>query len=107
MILGGNPAFDAPREIEFGRALAKVEFTLALVNAANETSVATKWLVPRSHFLESWGDARAFDGTASIVQPLIAPLHDSLSEIELLAMPVRRRANRLRRRSQDLESNTR
>ncbi|MEO8495585.1 MAG: TAT-variant-translocated molybdopterin oxidoreductase [Planctomycetota bacterium] len=86
VILGGNPIFDAPREMEFGRALAKVEFTLAHVNATNETSAAAKWLVPRSHFLESWADARAFDGTASIVQPLIAPLHDSLSEIELLSI---------------------
>lgn len=85
LIFGGNPVFDAPRELNFRRALSKVEFALTLTNAPNETSRITNWLVPRSHFLESWGDARAFGGTASIVQPLIAPLYDSLSEIELLA----------------------
>jgi Fe-S-cluster-containing dehydrogenase component len=62
-----------------------VPFSLTLANATNETTTATHWFVPCSHFLESWGDARAFDGTASIVQPLIAPLHQSLSAIELLA----------------------
>jgi len=66
--------------------MSNVRFTLAHANAANETSEVAHWFVPRSHFLESWGDARAFDGTATIVQPLIAPLHESLSEIELLAI---------------------
>ncbi len=85
LICGGNPVFDAPRGIDFGLSLANVDFTLVLANAANETSEKSDWVVPRSHFLESWADARAYDGTASIVQPLIAPLHDSLSDIELLA----------------------
>jgi molybdopterin-containing oxidoreductase family iron-sulfur binding subunit len=85
-VLGGNPVFDAPRELEFGRAIANVEFTLTVASAANETTEACQWLVPRSHFLESWSDARTFDGTASIVQPLIGSLHESLSEIELLAI---------------------
>ncbi|MEO8270281.1 MAG: 4Fe-4S dicluster domain-containing protein, partial [Aureliella sp.] len=85
LILGGNPVFDAPADVGFAAALEKVRFSLTLTNAANETSQKTQWLVPRAHFLESWGDARAHDGTVSIVQPLIAPLHDGITEIELLA----------------------
>lgn len=85
LVLGGNPVFEAPADINFGAALEKVPFSLMLASAANETSQKTQWLVPRTHFLESWGDARAHDGTVSIVQPLIAPLHESISDIELLA----------------------
>ncbi len=59
--------------------------TLALADYEDETAVLCDWCIPRSHFLESWGDARAFDGTASIVQPTIRPLHSSYSDIELLA----------------------
>ena len=51
----------------------------------DETAEYCKWHVPESHFLESWGDARAFDGTTSIVQPLIAPLYSSRSAYEFLA----------------------
>ncbi len=86
LILGGNPVFDAPSDIDFAAALAKVPFSLMLTNAANETSQETRWHVPCAHFLESWGDARAHDGSVSIVQPLIAPLHESISAIELLAI---------------------
>src|SRR5690606_11350891 len=53
--------------------------------SANETSAVCQWQIPESHFLESWSDTRAFDGTASIIQPLIQPLHDSLTGSELLA----------------------
>lgn len=86
LMLGGNPAFDAPADIDFGEALAKVPYSVSLTHSANETSQKSTFLVPRSHFLESWGDARAHDGTASIIQPLVAPLHESISEIEFLAV---------------------
>jgi molybdopterin-containing oxidoreductase family iron-sulfur binding subunit len=86
LILGNNPAFDAPTDIEFRTALSQIEFSLTWAASANETSAATQWLVPRSHFLEGWGDARAFDGTASIIQPLISPLYESFTDIELLAV---------------------
>ena len=85
LILGGNPAFDAPADFRFGERLSKVPFKIHLSMHANETSELCHWLVPESHFLESWSDARAFDGTASIVQPLIDPLYDSRSAHELLA----------------------
>ena len=85
LILGGNPVYDAPGDIDFAHALKSVGLSLAVTNAPSETSALCSWLIPRSHFLEAWGDARALDGTASIVQPLIVPLHESLSDIEVLA----------------------
>lgn len=84
LILGCNPVFDAPADVDFGSVISKAEFSLTLANSANDTSSLTDWLVPKCHFLESWSDARAHDGTASIVQPLISPLHESMSDIELL-----------------------
>ena len=56
------------------------------VFAINQTSQVCTWHVPRAHYLESWGDARAWDGTWSIVQPLIEPLMGGCSAIELLAL---------------------
>ncbi|GAA4468049.1 hypothetical protein GCM10023156_58730 [Novipirellula rosea] len=85
-VLGGDPVFDAPAELDFTKALRAVDFKLALAASANETSQACDWLVPHSHFLESWSDARAYNGVASTVQPLISPLYESLSEVELLAL---------------------
>lgn len=86
LILGGNPVFTAPSAISFGEQIEKVPFSLSLVDSPNETSRFTDWEVPRSHFLEAWGDVRGHDGTASIVQPLISPMYESLSEIEILAL---------------------
>ncbi len=84
LVLGGNPAFDAPADIPFAESLPKVPFTLALVPEPNETARLCEWAVPESHFLEAWGDVRSPLGVASIVQPLIRPLYESLSRIELL-----------------------
>ena len=75
VILGGNPVFTAPADIPFARALEKVKLRAHLSPYQDETSALCQWHVPEAHFLESWSDARAFDGTASIVQPLIAPLY--------------------------------
>jgi molybdopterin-containing oxidoreductase family iron-sulfur binding subunit len=85
LILGGNPAYDAPADFRFAERLSKVPLKIHLSMHGNETSELCHWLVPESHFLEAWSDARAFDGTASIVQPLIDPLYDSRSAHELLA----------------------
>jgi len=84
LILGGNPIYNAPADFAFAAAMDKVKASVHLSLHFNETSGKTTWQIPESHFLEDWGDARAFDGTASIVQPLIAPLYDSHSPIELL-----------------------
>ena len=84
LILGGNPVFDAPANIPFENALKRVRFSAHLCAERNETSDRCHWHIPESHFLESWGDVRAFDGTTSIIQPLIMPLYDSKTAHELL-----------------------
>ena len=86
VILGGNPVYDAPADLKFGEALGKVADRIHLGLYENETSRLCTWHLPENHYLESWGDARAFDGTYSIVQPLISPLYASRTAIELLAM---------------------
>ena len=88
VILGGNPVFTAPADLDFKAALAKVPHSIALTHAADETSAHAEWHVPRAHYLESWGDARAVGGTLSVVQPLIAPLFDGKTPIEVLGLMV-------------------
>ncbi len=85
LILGGNPAYTAPADVDFVAALKKVPLSIRLGTHLDETSEHCTWFVPEAHFLESWGDARAFDGTASIVQPLIVPLYNGKSAHEILA----------------------
>src|SRR3989449_54666 len=75
ILLGGNPVYDAPHDFDFAVELKKVRVAIHLSPYVDETSDCCQWHVPAAHFLESWSDARAFDGTASIVQPLIAPLY--------------------------------
>jgi molybdopterin-containing oxidoreductase family iron-sulfur binding subunit len=86
LILGGNPVFDAPADSGFAGGLSKVGFSAHLSEWVDETGLATTWHYPRSHALESWGDAVANDGTAALVQPLIAPLFPSKSDIELVEL---------------------
>ena len=90
VILGGNPVFNAPADLNFGDVLKK--FTLNPKNNAirfglyeDETSIHCDWHLPLSHTLESWGDAAAYDGTISLIQPLIKPLYKSKSQIEYLS----------------------
>jgi len=85
VVLGANPAYAAPADLEVAAALDKVPFRVHHGLAVDETAVRSHWHVPASHPLESWGDLRAADGTVSIVQPLIAPLYHTLSELEVLA----------------------
>ncbi|MBI4467938.1 MAG: TAT-variant-translocated molybdopterin oxidoreductase, partial [Acidobacteria bacterium] len=73
VILGGNPVYDAPADLNFAEHLEKVPFRARLGLYYDETSELCHWHIPEAHYLESWGDARAFDGTVSVVQPLIAP----------------------------------
>jgi len=86
LILGGNPAYDAPADLEFDKAIETVPTSIHLGLFDDETSKLCKWHLPRAHYLESWGDARAWDGTAGIVQPLILPLYGGKSAIEVLAL---------------------
>ena len=88
IVLGGNPCYDAPADLGFTESLVKVPFKAHLSVYANETSRQCDWHMPKAHFLESWGDARAYDGTYSVVQPMIEPLHGGKSALELLSMLV-------------------
>ncbi len=85
LVLGGNPAYSAPRDLDFAGALAKVRTTIHLGVSDDETSRLCHWHLPHAHYLESWGDVRAWDGTVSVQQPLIEPLYGGKSVIELLA----------------------
>ncbi len=86
VILGGNPAFDAPVDQDFGRLLGTARTSIHLSLHENETSRLCTWHVPRAHPLEAWGDARAWDGSLGVTQPLIAPLFDGRTPAELLSL---------------------
>ena len=88
VILGGNPVFDAPADLDFASAIAKVPHSIALGHTVDETSSKAEWHIPRAHYLESWGDARAVGGTLSVVQPLILPLFGGRSPVEVLGLMV-------------------
>ncbi|MEZ5979585.1 MAG: TAT-variant-translocated molybdopterin oxidoreductase [Planctomycetota bacterium] len=84
VILGGNPVYDAPRGRDFAKALERVETTIHLSVHRNETSKACTWHVPAAHYLESWGDALAWDGSYCVAQPLIRPIFGGRSALELV-----------------------
>ncbi len=86
VILGGNPVFTAPADFGFGTLLDLVPDTIHLSLFANETSVRCNWVINAAHDLEAWGDAQALDGTCSVGQPLIAPLYEGKSAIELISL---------------------
>ena len=86
LILGGNPAYTAPADVPFGDALGRVKESIHLSLYDDETSQRSVWHVNAAHYLESWGDARAWDGTISLIQPLIAPIFGGRSAIELVGM---------------------
>jgi MoCo/4Fe-4S cofactor protein with predicted Tat translocation signal len=85
IIIGGNPTYTAPADLQFAGRLARVPFSVHLSPYDDETSKLCSWHIPQAHELESWGDARAYDGTASIIQPLIAPLYGGRTAHELIA----------------------
>lgn len=80
-----NPVYTAPADVPFKDALSKVKLKVHFGTYVDETGAACDWHIPQAHWLECWSDARAFDGTASIVQPLIAPLYRGISAHELIA----------------------
>jgi molybdopterin-containing oxidoreductase family iron-sulfur binding subunit len=85
-ILSENPVFNAPADLQFREKLLKVGLRIYLGLYEDETSELCHWHIPQAHYLESWGDVRAFDGTVSIIQPLIAPLYDGKTAHELLSV---------------------
>ncbi len=85
LILSGNPVYNAPADLEFVNAIKKVPLRIHLSLYKDETSELCQWHIPEAHYLESWSDARAYDGTVSIIQPLIAPLYSGKTAHEVLA----------------------
>lgn len=85
LILGGNPVYELPADLLFAEKITKAKLSIHLSRYFDETSALSTWHVPEAHALESWGDARAHDGTISIVQPVIAPLYGGRTTAEVLA----------------------
>jgi MoCo/4Fe-4S cofactor protein with predicted Tat translocation signal len=88
LVIGGNPAYDAPADIALASKIKDVPLSGHLSHYDDETSRQCRYHLPRSHSLEAWGDARAYDGSVLLQQPLIEPLYNTRSAIELLAMLV-------------------
>jgi MoCo/4Fe-4S cofactor protein with predicted Tat translocation signal len=85
VVLGGNPAYNAPADFEFAAALKRIKTVIRLGLHADETSLQSTWHLPAAHFLESWGDARTSDGTVVPIQPLIEPLDNGRSALAVIA----------------------
>jgi MoCo/4Fe-4S cofactor protein with predicted Tat translocation signal len=84
VMLGVNPLYSAPVDLEFAAAMAKVPTTVHLGTHVDETGSLSTWHINKAHYLESWSDARAYDGTISIIQPMIAPMYGGHSAHEVL-----------------------
>ncbi|MBP7950101.1 MAG: TAT-variant-translocated molybdopterin oxidoreductase [Verrucomicrobiales bacterium] len=83
-ITEADPVYDAPADLKFAEKLGGAELILLATRHRTATARAAAWVVPGTHYLEQWGDARSTDGTYSIVQPMILPLHSGVSDIDLL-----------------------
>ena len=87
VIVGGNPAYNTPADLKLDQnRLFKTKLRVHLSSHKDETSELCHWHIPEAHYLESWGDTRSFDGTVTIVQPLIEPLYGAKTAHELLAV---------------------
>jgi molybdopterin-containing oxidoreductase family iron-sulfur binding subunit len=86
VILNANPLYNAPADIEFAAAFDKANIVAHLGSHVDETGHEAHWHIPAAHFLESWSDARAYDGTISIVQPLIDPLYGGKTAHDVLQL---------------------
>ncbi|WP_269523537.1 TAT-variant-translocated molybdopterin oxidoreductase [Coraliomargarita parva] len=84
--LGGNPAYDAPVDLDWASLQGKAELSVHFGYSYNETSAVSGLFIARSHYLECWGDGRTFDGTLVPVQPMIEPLFQTFNELEVLAL---------------------
>lgn len=84
LILGGNPVYNAPVELNLKAAVQMAKMRVRLGLYDDETSEVCQWTIPETHSYEAWGDAPAYDGTMSIIQPLIAPLYSGKSAYDIL-----------------------
>lgn len=85
-ILGHNPVYNTPADLDFRSLLNKPKHTVQLSYYVDETARVVEWHLPQAHFLEAWGDSRSVDGTASVIQPLIEPLFGGHSTLEILVL---------------------
>lgn len=85
-IMGGNPVYNAPADLDFASKLEKVKKVIRVSLYEDETTEAADWQVPAAHYLESWGDGLSFDGTYLSQQPMILPLYGGLSQLDLVGM---------------------
>lgn len=90
LMIGGNPAYDLPADVGFAEKLARIPWTARLGAYLDETSLLSQWQLPESHALEAWSDGVAFDGSQTLVQPMVEPLYDTKSAIEVLDILARR-----------------
>ncbi|MBM4130514.1 4Fe-4S dicluster domain-containing protein, partial [bacterium] len=88
VVLGGNPVYDAPADLEFGKAMARAPERIHLGLHEDATGQAASWHLPAAHYLESWGLAQGWDGSLLAVQPLIDPLYAGHTATELLSVLV-------------------
>ena len=86
LVIGANPAYDAPASVDMVHALSRAKLLVHAGLHVDETAALADWHLPLSHVYEQWGDALAHDGTATLLQPAISPLYDTRSSAELLAL---------------------
>lgn len=86
ILMGVNPVYNAPADVPFLAAMQKVNFRVDLGLFVDETAAQCHWQIPEAHYLEAWGDVRAHDGTASVIQPLISPIYSGKSALEMVAV---------------------
>lgn len=87
VIVGGNPVYNTPADLKLSRErMDKIPLRVHLGEYMDETGELCHWHASRKHFLEAWSDGRAYDGTVTLVQPLIEPLYESKSDHELVQM---------------------
>lgn len=85
IILGGDPVYNAPADMNWAALQSSVPNTLHLSSLPNATSKQSTWSIPGTHYLESWGDALAVDGSYLSIQPMIQPLWAGASQLEILS----------------------
>ncbi len=85
LVLGGNPVYTSPADVPLQEAISAVRDSAYLGLYLNETASACHWAAPQAHYLEGWGDSRAYDGTVSLTQPLVQPLWGGRTTAQLLA----------------------
>ncbi len=86
VVLGSNPMLSMPANRGFEAIFRKVPNRVHFGSHVDETGSRSPWHIPRSHYLESWGDAASVDGTVSVIQPNILPLHNSHNDVEMFAL---------------------